>query len=161
MVMACVGAPLRIEGSNTGFHRQSSLLEHGPKHRIILQPEVILLEFKGNVAVAEVISRLKQFQRMDSADVEQRLVCGDHMNTNRLDLIRKHIARPESTITRKLQQDISATGCASPHATNRTLICREWQLEIRNRLSLDALRENDQVGIQRVGHIRSGFWASF
>ena len=90
---------------------------------------------------------------MDSADVEQRLVCGDHMNTNRLERIRKHIARPESTITRKLQQDISATGCASPHATNRTLICREWQLEIRNRLSLDAFRENDQVGIQRVGHI--------
>ena len=153
MVMTGVSATLRIEGSNTGFHGQSPLLEHRPKHRIILQPKVILLEFKGNVTIAEVISRLKQFQRMDSADVEQRLVCGDHMNTNRLELIRKHIARPESTITRKLQQDISATGCASPHATNRTLICREWQLEIRNRLSLDALRENDQVGIQRVGHI--------
>ena len=70
MVMTGVGAPLRIEGSNTRFHRQSPLLEHGPKHRIILQPQVIFLEFKGNVAIAEVISRLKQFQRVNSADVE-------------------------------------------------------------------------------------------
>ena len=59
MVMTCVGTAFRIEGSNTGFHRQSPLLEHGPKHRIILQPQVILLEFKGNVAIAEVISRLE------------------------------------------------------------------------------------------------------
>ena len=153
MVMTGVGAPLRIEGANTRFHRQSPLLEHGPKHRIVLQPQVILLEFKGNVAIAKVISRLKQFQRVNSADVEQRLVCGDHMNTNRLELIRQHIAGPESTITWKLQQDISATICSSSPTTNSALICREWQLEIRNRLRLDAFRENDQIGIQRVGHI--------
>ena len=118
MVMTGVGAPLRIEGSNTRFHRQSPLLEHGPKHRIILQPQVVFLEFKGNVTIAEVVSRLKQFQRVSSADVEQRLVCGDHMNTNRLELISQHIAGPESTITWKLQQDISATGCSSSHSTN-------------------------------------------
>lgn len=70
MVMTGVGATLRIEGSNTRFHRQSPLLEHGPKHRIILQPQVVFLEFKGNVTIAEVISRLKQFQRVSSADVE-------------------------------------------------------------------------------------------
>ena len=118
MVMTCVGAPLRIERSNTGLHRQTPLLEHGPKHRIILQPQVVLLEFKGNVTIAEVINRLKQFQRVSSADVEQRLVCGDHMNTNRLELISQHIAGPESTITWKLQKDISATGCSSSHSTN-------------------------------------------
>ena len=153
MVMTGVGAPLRIERSNTGLDRQTPLLEHGPKHRIVLQPQVILLEFKGNVAIAKVISRLKQFQRVNSADVEQRLVCGDHMNTNRLELINQHIAGPESTITWKLQQDISATICSSSPTTNSALICREWQLEIRNRLRLDAFRENDQIGIQRVGHI--------
>ena len=90
---------------------------------------------------------------MDSADVEQRLACGDDMDTNRLERIGKHITGPESTITWKLQQDISAAGCSSSPTTNSALICREWQLEIRNRLRLDAFRENDQIGIQRVGHI--------
>ena len=118
MVMTGVGAPLRIERSNTGLHRQNPLLEHGPKHRIILQPQVVLMEFKGNVAIAEVISRLKQLQRMDSADVEQRLACGDDMNTNRLERISQHIAGPESTITWKLQQDISAACCSSSPTTN-------------------------------------------
>ena len=85
--------------------------------------------------------------------MEQRLARGDDMNTNRLELIGKHITGPESTITGKLQQDISAAGCSSSPTTNSALICREWQLEIRNRLRLDAFRENDQIGIQRVGHI--------
>ena len=49
---------LQDRRANTGF-QQSPFLEHGPKHRIMLQPKVILQEFKGNMAIAEVIGSLE------------------------------------------------------------------------------------------------------
>tara|TARA_A100001011_G_scaffold48421_1_gene46001 strand:+ start:1284 stop:1430 length:147 start_codon:yes stop_codon:yes gene_type:complete len=48
---------------------------------------------------------------MIGADVKQGLAGGDHLNSNRLEIIGKNITGPQSTITWKLQQDISSTSC--------------------------------------------------
>ena len=111
MVMMCIGAPLRVEGSNTGFNTQPPLLEHAPKHGVVVQPKVILPHFESNMAIAEVIGSLEEIQRFDRAHMEQGLAGGSHADTDRLEFIGETITGHENTVTGKLQQEISATSC--------------------------------------------------
>ena len=59
MVVNSVGPSFWIEWSNTEFDVQSTLLEHAPKHRVVVQPKGMLTQFKSHMAIAEVISSLE------------------------------------------------------------------------------------------------------
>ncbi len=59
MMMTSIGTPFRLEGPYARLNRQPTLLKHAPKNGVVLQPEIIFLEFKGNMAIAEVIGSLE------------------------------------------------------------------------------------------------------
>jgi hypothetical protein len=55
------------------IEQQTAVMQEMGQHRIIQQSQFASPHFQGDMAIAQVISRLQQIQRLLSADPQQRL----------------------------------------------------------------------------------------
>ena len=105
------------------------MLQQISEHAVLQEHQPIGMELHRHVAIAEVISRLQQGQRISAAHLHHWLRSGHHLHHQRSVLTAQQLTRLQRNSPRQLEQQIPPAGRAAMAAQAGALISRQGQLQ--------------------------------
>ena len=103
-----IGTRLRMERTLHMLHAQSPLTEQISQHAVFKQKQTIRMKFHRHMTIAQVVSGLKQGQRMPASHLHQRLNSSLNNNLHGAVIADQAIAWLQRFTTRQLQHQAPA-----------------------------------------------------
>ena len=142
-----IGAGLRLKGSLQALHLQAALAQQPSQNAVLQQHQLISVQFHRHMAIAEVVSRLQEGQRLSAADAHHRLGSRHHQHLGGTRGAQQAVAGLQGLTAGQLQQQVTAARTAAMPPQAGALIGRERQLQaggrrvMRQRLSARPSRQ--------------------
>ena len=122
-----IGTGLRLKCRLERPDFEPSRAQHLCQNRILKQAQRIVMELKGHMAIAQVISSLEQVQGGACRDQQLALKRRLHHHQRQPLVGRKTFTSMQGTLPRQLQENLTSTGCASTTPQTPAFIRRERQ----------------------------------
>ena len=128
-----IGAGLRLKGSIQALHLQAPLAQQLGQNAVLQQHQLVSVQFHRHVAIAEVVSRLQERQRLSAADAHHRLGSRHHQHLGGTRSAQQAVARLQGLTAGQLQQQVTTARTAAMPPQTGALISRERQLQASGR----------------------------